>query len=68
VGEHLNLTIRGSWTFLTVLRSLSKLLRTLAQEKDIGLARVHKAVPEKLNCFPYKVTAVLELKPFISAQ
>jgi hypothetical protein len=35
----------------------------LAQEKDIGLATAHKTVREKLNLFPYKVTAVQELKP-----
>jgi hypothetical protein len=32
-------------------------LRKLAQEKAIGLATAHKVV------FPYKVIAVLELKP-----
>jgi hypothetical protein len=37
-----------------VLRSESKLLRKLAQEKDIGLATAHKAVRGKLNFFPYK--------------
>jgi hypothetical protein len=35
----------------------------LAQEKNIGLATAHKAVREKLNLFPYKVTAAQELKP-----
>jgi hypothetical protein len=45
-----------------MLRSPSKLLRKLAQEKDIGLATAHKAVREKLKLFPYKVTAVQELK------
>jgi hypothetical protein len=34
----------------------------LAQEKDIGLATAHKAAREKLQLFPYKVTAVQELK------
>jgi hypothetical protein len=38
-------------------------LRKLAQEKYFGLATAHKAVREKLNLFPYKVTAVQELKP-----
>jgi hypothetical protein len=47
----------------TMLRSPSKSLRKLAQEKDIGLATAHKAVREKLNLFPYKVTAVQVLKP-----
>jgi hypothetical protein len=37
-------------------RSPSKSLRKLAQEKNIGLATAHKAVREKLNLFPYKVT------------
>jgi hypothetical protein len=42
----------------------------MAQEKDIGLATAHKAVQEKLNLFPHKVTVVQELNPtpFISAQ
>jgi hypothetical protein len=44
-------------------RSPSKPLRKLVQEKDIGLATAHKAVRENLNLFPYKVTAVQELKP-----
>jgi hypothetical protein len=44
----------------SMLRSPSKSLRTLAQEKDIGLAKARR---EKLNLFPYKVTAVQELKP-----
>jgi transposase len=46
----------------SVLQSPSKSLHKLAQEKDIGLATMHKAVREKLNTFPYKVTAVQELK------
>jgi hypothetical protein len=47
----------------TVLRSPSKSLRKLAHEKDIELATAHKAAREKLNLFPYKVTAVQELTP-----
>jgi hypothetical protein len=39
-----------------MLRSPSKSLRKLAQEKDIELATLHKADQEKLNFFPYKVT------------
>jgi hypothetical protein len=46
----------------SMLRIPSKLLRKLAQEKDIGLATTHKAVREKLKLFPYNVTAVKELK------
>jgi hypothetical protein len=46
-----------------MLRGLSKSLRKFAQEKDIGLATAHKAVREKLNVLPYRVTAVQELKP-----
>jgi hypothetical protein len=46
-----------------MLRSPSKSLRKLAQEEDIGLATAHKAVREKFQLFPYKVTAVQELKP-----
>jgi hypothetical protein len=46
-----------------MLRSPSKSLRKLTQEKDIGLATAHKAVREKLKLFPQKVTAVHELKP-----
>jgi transposase len=45
-----------------MLQNPSKSLRKLVQEKDIGLATAHKAVTEKLNLFPYKVTAVQELK------
>jgi transposase len=40
----------------SMLRSPSKSLRKLAQEKNIGFATAHKAVREKLNRFPYKVT------------
>jgi hypothetical protein len=47
----------------SMLRSPSKSLRKLAQEKNTGLATPHKAVREKLNLFLYKVTAVQELKP-----
>jgi transposase len=47
----------------SMLRSPSMSLRKLAQEEDIGLATAHKAVREKLQLFPYKVTAVQELKP-----
>jgi hypothetical protein len=47
----------------SMLRSPSKSLRTLAQEKYIGLATAHKAVRLNLNIFPYKVTTVQELKP-----
>jgi transposase len=47
----------------SILWSPSKSLCKLAQEKDIGRATAHKAVREKLNIFPYKVTAVQELKP-----
>jgi transposase len=46
-----------------MLRSPSKSLRKLAQEEDIGLATALKAVRKKLNLFPYKLTAVQELKP-----
>jgi hypothetical protein len=45
-----------------MLRSPSKSLRKLAQEKYLGLETAHKAVREKLSLFPYKVTAVQELK------
>jgi hypothetical protein len=45
-----------------MLRSPSKSLRNLAQEKDKGLATAHKSVREKLNLFPYKITALQELK------
>jgi hypothetical protein len=33
------------------------------QVKDIELAKAHKAVREKWNLFPNKVTAEQELKP-----
>jgi hypothetical protein len=46
-----------------MLQSPSKSLRKVVQEEDIRLATVHKAVWEKLNLFPYKVTVVQELKP-----
>jgi len=46
-----------------MLRCPTKSLRKLAQEEDIGLATAHKAVREKWKLFPYKVTAVQELKP-----
>jgi transposase len=46
----------------SMLRSPSKSLLKLAQEKEIGLATAHKAVREKLNLFPYKVTALHEEK------
>jgi hypothetical protein len=39
----------------SMLRSPSKSLRKLTQEKYIGIATAHKAVREKLNLFPYKV-------------
>jgi hypothetical protein len=45
-----------------MLRSPTKSLYELAQEKDIGLATAHKAVREKPNLFPYKVTALHEVK------
>jgi transposase len=38
----------------SMLRSPSKSLRKVAQEKDIGLATAHKAVRKKLNLFQYK--------------
>jgi transposase len=38
----------------SMLRSPSKSLRKLAQEKDIGLATAHKAAREKRNLFTYK--------------
>jgi transposase len=47
----------------SMLRSPSKSLRKLVQEEDIGLARVHKAVREQLQLFPYNVRAVQELRP-----
>jgi transposase len=47
----------------SMLRSPSNSLHKLAQENDIGLATAHKSVREKLNLFPYKVTAVQEFKP-----
>jgi hypothetical protein len=47
----------------SMLRSPSKSLRKLAQEKYIGLVTAHKAVREKLQIFQYKVTEVQELKP-----
>jgi hypothetical protein len=47
----------------SMLRSPSKSLRKLVQEKDIGLAKARKTVREKSNLFPYKATAVQELKP-----
>jgi transposase len=47
----------------SILPSPSKSLCKLAPEKDIGLATAHKSVREKLNLFPYKLTAVQELKP-----
>jgi hypothetical protein len=40
----------------SMLRSASKSLRKLAQEKNIGLATAHKAVREKRNLFPHKAT------------
>jgi hypothetical protein len=36
----------------SMLRSPSKLLRKLAQEKDVGLPTAHKTVPVKLKLFP----------------
>jgi hypothetical protein len=47
----------------SMLRSPLKSLRKLVQEKDIWLATAHKSFREKLNLFPYKVTAVQKLKP-----
>jgi hypothetical protein len=47
----------------STLRSSSKSLRKLAKEKNIGLATSHKVVRENLQLFPYKVTAVQEMKP-----
>jgi hypothetical protein len=47
----------------SMLRSPSKSLPKLAQEKDMRLATAHKAVREKWNLFPYKATAVQVLKP-----
>jgi hypothetical protein len=35
----------------------------LAQEKDIGLVTALKAVRQKLKLFPYKGTALQNLKP-----
>jgi transposase len=49
--------------FDSMLRSPSKSLRKLAQEKYIGLATAHKAAREKLNLFSCKITAAQELKP-----
>lgn len=46
-----------------MLRSPSKSMRRLAQESDISVYTAHKAVREKLCLFPYKITAVQELKP-----
>jgi hypothetical protein len=46
----------------SMLRSPSKSLCKLAQEKYVGLATAHKAVRERLNLFQHKVTAVQELK------
>jgi hypothetical protein len=46
-----------------MLRSPSKSLRKLAQEKDTGLATAHKAVRDKPNLFPHKVTAMHKFKP-----
>jgi hypothetical protein len=48
--------------FDSILRSPSKSLRKLAQEKDVGRPTARKAVWEKLNLFPYEITAVQELK------
>jgi hypothetical protein len=36
----------------SMLHSPSKSSRKSAQEKDIGLAKAHKAVREKLSLFP----------------
>jgi transposase len=47
----------------SMLRSPSKSLRKLAQGKYVGLTTAHKAVREKFQPFPYKVTEVQELKP-----
>jgi hypothetical protein len=49
-----------------MLRSPSKSLRKLAQEKDIGLATAHKAVREKMNLYRRSWTSLPA--PFISAQ
>jgi hypothetical protein len=46
----------------SMLRSPSKSLRKLAQEKYIGLVTAHKAVRGKWNLFPYKVTEFQEFK------
>jgi transposase len=46
----------------SMLQSPSKSLRKFAQEKDVGLATAHKVVREKLNLFPYKVTAVRRIE------
>jgi transposase len=45
-----------------MLRSASKSLRKLAQEKDIGLATAHKAAREKLNLFPNKRRSATKIK------
>jgi hypothetical protein len=47
----------------SMLRSPSKSFCKSAQEKNLALATVHNAVREKLNLFPYKVTAVQKFKP-----
>jgi hypothetical protein len=44
------------------MQSLSKSVRKLAQQHHIAVGTAHVAVSKKLNRFPYKVTAVLELK------
>jgi len=46
----------------SMLWSPSKSLHKLAQEEDIRLTTAHKTVREKMKLFPYKVTAVQELK------
>jgi hypothetical protein len=43
----------------SMLWSPTKSFRKLEQEEDIWLAASHKAVREKLQLFPYKVTVGL---------
>ena len=48
--------------FDSMLQSASKSLRKLAQQHDIGFATAHKAIRRQLKVFPYKITAVQEMK------
>lgn len=62
VEDHRSYRRKSCWIFLTVCTKISKLLRKLTSQQDLGFATVHKALRKNLKMFLNKIMTAQKLK------